>query len=153
VYEGEQEGANIVAQNLLGKAIRTQFVKYYPNPKPEKSNKQQAAPKTSNPYKTITDWFGEGHTLDLLLNAPDKEYRKALDQVPGLKEFVKKKQPDLNPLEMYFMMEFVLHGLAEYSMLSKKGLSTGTRFGDLLSSMFSMPGMDTLEEEDEDEDF
>ena len=30
VYEGEQEGAGIVAQNLLGKAIRTQFVQYFP---------------------------------------------------------------------------------------------------------------------------
>ncbi len=153
VYEGEQEGAGIVAQNLLGKAMRTQFLEYFPHPKPEKSTAKQQAPKGPNLYKKITDWFGEGNSLDLLLDAADKDYRKALDQVPGLREFVKKQQPELNQDEQYFMMEFVLHGLAEYSMLSKKGLTTGTRFSDLLSSMFSMPGLDKLEDEDEDEDF
>ena len=30
VYEGEQEGPGIVARNLIGKAIRTQFIKYFP---------------------------------------------------------------------------------------------------------------------------
>lgn len=152
VYEGEQEGAGIVAQNLLGKAIRTQFLEYFPHPKPEKNAKQ---PTDKNPglYKKIIEWFGEGHSLDLLLDATDKEYRKTLEQVPGLREFVKKQHPELKQDELYFMMEFVLHGLAEYSMLSKKGLSTGTRFSDLLSSMFSMPGLDSLEDEDEDEDF
>ena len=33
-------------------------------------------------------------------------------------------------------MEFVLHGLAEYSMLSKNLLTTGLRFKDLFSSVF-----------------
>jgi magnesium chelatase subunit I len=45
-------------------------------------------------------------------------------------------------------MEFALHGLAEYSQLSKKQLSSGLQFKDLLSSMFSMPDMD-----DDEDDF
>jgi magnesium chelatase subunit I len=44
------------------------------------------------------------------------------------------------------MMEFVLHGLAEHSMLSKFRLENGIQFKDMLSSMF------TISEEDEDED-
>lgn len=32
VYEGEQEGPGIVAHTLVGKAIRSQFDKYFPNP-------------------------------------------------------------------------------------------------------------------------
>jgi magnesium chelatase subunit I len=151
VYEGEQEGAGIVAQNLLGKAMRSQFLHYFPNPKPEKTARPAAA-KADTPYKPITDWFGEGHTVDLLLDAADKEYQKALEAVPGLKELVKKHHPELPENERWFMMEFVLHGLAEYSMLSKKGLATGTHFSDLLSSMFSMPGFDSLDEEDDEED-
>ncbi|EMR02344.1 Mg-chelatase subunit ChlI [Cesiribacter andamanensis AMV16] len=154
VYEGEQEGAGIVAQNLLGKAMRTQFLQYFPNPKPEKGARAAATPaKTESPYKTITDWFGEGHTVDLLLDASDRDYRTVLESVPGLQELVKRHHPELSKEEHWFMMEFVLHGLAEYSMLSKKGLATGTHFSDLLSSMFSMPGLDSLEEEDEDDDF
>src|SRR5260221_3174101 len=49
VYEGEQEGPGIVAQNLVGKAIRTQFVNYFPDP--DKFRKQ----KEKGPYKKITD--------------------------------------------------------------------------------------------------
>lgn len=151
VYEGEQEGAGIVAQNLLGKAIRTQFVQYFPDPKPNTKENQKEKPKKITPYKTITDWFGEGHTVDVLNDLTDKEYRKLLTSVPGLQEVVKKHRPGLSEQEELFFMEFVLHGLAEYSMLSKKQLTSGTQFGDLLSSMFSMPGFTDFEDEDEDE--
>jgi magnesium chelatase subunit I len=48
VYEGQQEGPGIVAQNLVGKAIRTQFLNYFPDP--EKFRKQ----KEKSPYKKIT---------------------------------------------------------------------------------------------------
>ena len=47
-------------------------------------------------------------------------------------------------------MEFALHGLAEFSQLSKKVLDTGLQFKDLFSSMFDMgPGdPDDFEEDD-----
>jgi magnesium chelatase subunit I len=38
-------------------------------------------------------------------------------------------------------MEFALFGLSEYSVLSKHTLERGMQFKDLLSSMFSMPGL------------
>jgi magnesium chelatase subunit I len=149
VYEGEQEGAGIVAQNLLGKAIRTQFIKYFPNPKPDK--KAPASGKADKTYKEVTDWFSEGHTVDLMLEANLKEYQKKLEKVPGLKAIVEKHQPKVKGTDKLFMMEFLLHGLAEYSMLSKKQLQRTTQFADLLSSMFSMPGAGDFEEEDEDD--
>jgi magnesium chelatase subunit I len=34
-------------------------------------------------------------------------------------------------------MEFTLHGLAEYSLLSKFKLESGVQFKDMLSSMFT----------------
>jgi magnesium chelatase subunit I len=49
-------------------------------------------------------------------------------------------------------MEFLLHGLSEYSLISKKGVeSGGYSFGDILGSMLNM-NFGTVEEE-EDEDF
>lgn len=149
VYEGEQEGPGIVAQNLLGKAIRSQFIQYFPDPKPVGNEGQKPKPKQTSPYKTITDWFGEGHTLDVLHDANNEAYQKALSAVPGLQELVKKQQPNAGREEAFFFMEFVLHGLAEYSMLSKKQLTAGTQFGDLLSSMFSMPGLSDFDEDDD----
>ncbi|MFD2248190.1 sigma 54-interacting transcriptional regulator [Pontibacter ruber] len=143
VYEGEQEGAGHVAQVLMGKAIRTQFLKYFPDPDKAKKNKA-----TPSPYKDIVNWFGEGHTLDILNDATAAAYKKALKQVPGLEELVEKQQPDAKGDEKLFMMEFALHGLAEHSQISKNRLSTGLQFKDILSGMFTMPSFG--EEEDED---
>jgi magnesium chelatase subunit I len=143
VYEGEQEGPGIVAQNLVGKAIRSQFVHYFPDP--DKFRKQ----KEKSPYKKITDFFGEGNTLELENELSRPEYEKKLKRVPGLidlvNEFHKKQDQDTKT----FLMEFALHGLAEYSLINKHNLSSGLQFRDLLSGMFTLPKPG---EEDDDED-
>lgn len=145
VYEGEQEGAGIVAENLIGKAIRTQFVGYFPDP--DKFRKQ----KEENPYRKITQWFGDGNSADLFNDMSSKNYEQELRKIPGLQELVKKYMKSSDEQETLFFMEFALHGLAEYSMLSKHRLEKGYQFKDLLSSMFSsMPG--EREEEDDDDD-
>ena len=136
VYEGEQEGAGMVAHNLMGKAIRSQFLHYFPDPDKEKKKKD----KSKNVYKAITDWFGDGNTLDLLHDVPDKEYKKLLNSVPGLRELIDFYQKDQPEEAKLFLMEFCLHGLAEHSQLSRNPLTAGTQFKDLFSSMFSMPG-------------
>lgn len=142
VYEGEQEGPGIVAHNLVGKAVRTMFTDYFPQPD-DKSKE-----KSANPYKEIIEWFGEGYTLDLINDLSAKNYEAGLNAVPGLASLVKTKHGKASKHEKLFLMEFVLHGLAEYSKLSKSALDTGTRFKDLLSSMFSMPDLDDLTEDD-----
>jgi magnesium chelatase subunit I len=136
VYEGEQEGPGIVAHNLVGKALRTKFIEFFPDP--DKIRKQ----KGQNPYKTITDWFGNEHTLDILNDFNASEYEKALNSIPDLKELVKKYHGSADSKLKLFLMEFALHGLSEYSMLSKHRLSKGLQFKDLLSSMFTMPEPD-----------
>ena len=141
VYEGEQEGPGIVAHNLVGKAIRSQFTNYFPKPDDKRKDGE-------NPYKKITQWFGEGYTVDILNELSQAQYEKALLTIPGLAALVKEKHGDRSKHEQLFLMEFALHGLAEYSKLSKSALDIGTRFKDLLSGMFTMPDLDDLEEED-----
>ena len=143
VYEGEQEGPGIVAQTLIGKAIRTQFVNYFPDP--EKIRKEKEKAKES-PYRKITDWFGEGNTVDLFHDLSYTKYKKKLNDVPGLKELVDGLHGSSDKETKFFLMEFALHGLAEYSLLSKSKIQTGVAFKDLLSSMLNMPSID--EEDD-----
>jgi magnesium chelatase subunit I len=145
VYEGEQEGPGIVANNLIGKAIRTQFLNYFPNPDDKKKDKVERA---KNPYKPIISWFGEGFTIDLLNDLSNETYEKALMSIPGLSDLVMGLHPKKSKHEHLFLMEFVLHGLAEYSKLSKSALDTGTRFKDLLSSMFSLDNIGDFDEDD-----
>lgn len=148
VYEGEQEGPQIVAQNLIGKAIRAQFMNYFPDP--EKLKKQKS--NGSNPYRVITDWFGDSNTVDVLNEMSNADYRAALAGVKGLRELVKEYHGKLGEVEQLFMMEFALHGLAEYSQISKNGLTSGLQFKDLLSSMFSGSdfGKDDFDDDDDE---
>lgn len=143
VYEGEQEGAGIVAQSLVGKAIRAQFIKYFPNPEAEKKNKEGSI------YQTLLDWFGDGESMDVLNDDTNAEYKNKLMSVPGLEELIKNKFPKHSTAEQLFLMEFVLHGLAEYSMLSRKSLVAGLQFKDLLGGIFNM----SSDFDDEDDDF
>ena len=147
VYEGEQEGAGLVAYNLIGKAIRSLFVQYFPSPEQKKKEKE----KEGNPYVLPLAWFGEGNELDILASHSDKDYKTALHNGPGLEKIVTDFVKELPEKEKEFYMEFALHGLAEYSQLSKKLLDTGMQFKDLFSSMFDLgaPG----EEDDDDEAF
>ncbi len=146
VYEGQQEGPGIVAQNLVGKAIRSQFVNYFPDP--DKFRKQ----KDKTPYKKISNWFGDGNTIDLLNDMSDADYEKTLKSVPGLQDLIAEFHKGQESTLKLFLMEFALHGLAEYSLISKHTLTAGLQFKDLLSSMFSLP-TDEDEQSDDDETF
>jgi magnesium chelatase subunit I len=131
VYEGEQEGALIVAHNLIAKTIKSTFLDYFPNP-------AQFQKQKNSPYKLIVDWFNKGQKIDILQDFTENEYRKSLHEIEGLADFVYQYQEG-QPFEMQlFLMELVLHGLAEHSLLSRNILSNGLTFKDLLSS-FNLP--------------
>jgi magnesium chelatase subunit I len=161
VYEGEQEGPAKVANILISKAIRHLFDKYFPSPdkvkKPQvKRNPQTQQPVTNieppNPYQQITAWFNKGNKVDIFNDISDKEYEKIIKGVPGLNEIVKKYQPNVNSKASTLMMEFILHGLAEFSMLSKFRLENGLQFKDMLSSMFTATQHDDDDFDDEERD-
>jgi len=135
VYEGEQEGAGIVALSLLSKAIRNQFVELFPDPGKLKKKKEVS------PYQIIVDWFSAGNEVDILLQETDDQYRKILNSVPGLENIVTMYAPTLNEKEKITMMEFILFGLAEHSLIGKNSLVKGIQFKDLFGSMFSAGSM------------
>lgn len=143
VYEGEQEGPGIVAQNLIGKAIRSQFVNYFPDP--DKFRKQ----KEKSPYKKVANWFGDGNTIDLLNDMTQAEFEKTVKSVPGLSDLINDLHRSQDQSTKLFLMEFALHGLAEYSLISKHNLTAGLQFKDLLSGMFTLPRPSEEDEDDE----
>lgn len=142
VYEGEQEGPAKVANILVGKAIKTLMAQYFPDP--EKLKKS----KGTNPYNEVLNWFGAGNTMNILDDLSEQQYRQLLKSVPGLQDIIKKFHPSLSESQQLLLMEFLLHGLAEYSQLSKSYLDNGFAFKDMFGSLFS-----TQFGEDEDEDF
>lgn len=146
VYEGEQEGPYQVAIHLLEKAIRSQFVLYFPVPaKRSPTGKPSTEGRNLNPYRQIISWFDQGGSMDIMVDMKDQDRIKALNQVTGLSDMVTKHYPNLPKTEHALMMEFILHGLSAYSLISKKIVEGQIQFNDLIGSMMD------FRQEDEDE--
>lgn len=153
VYEGEQEGPFQVAYNLMEKAIRTQFATYFPNPETFKKRRTKEGSVDENPYRAVTRWFDAGNHLNLFLNSKDEEKIQMLYKVDGLYGLVKKHYPAANAKENALLMEFVLHGLSTYSLISKKVVEGKIEFKDLMGSMLNLSTQSFRDEELDEEDF
>lgn len=131
VYEGEQEGAATVAQNLISKAIRNYFIELFPDPTKLKKKKE------NSPYSAVVNWFAENNTIDLLLNEPNNNYRLKLDAIEALESIQPTTFKFATANEKYVMKEFVLHALAEHSQIGKAVLAGEVvQFKDLFNSVF-----------------
>lgn len=155
VYEGEQEGPYQVAMNLVDKAIRSQFSQYFPDPDTLKKRRTTGKPSLEekpdeNPYRPITSWFDKGNNLNISFNTSDKDKILLLYKVGGLHALVKKYFPKADEEEAALLMEFVLHGLSSYSLISKKVFESKVEFKDLIGSMMNLGTKDYEEEFDEE---
>ncbi|MFC5874352.1 magnesium chelatase subunit I [Chryseobacterium arachidis] len=123
VYEGEQEGAEAVAQLLIDNAIRTLFTSYFP--KVEKLEKKSV----DGPFSQITDWFLEDDGfLEITDESSDENYAKSLNRIDPLDKIIEKYQPDTQPEDILFLKEFILWGLAVNKKLNKERFRTGVFF-------------------------
>jgi magnesium chelatase subunit I len=129
VYEGEQEGPHVVALNILGAALKKLFLQHFPNPNKLKKGQEK------DPYGTIKAWFAAGNSVDLLTDYDNKAYIQELESVAGLKKFVESYKS--NPAEIHTFMELVLHGLAEFEVLSKDFLQNKWQFREYLTGNLS----------------
>ena len=125
VYEGEQEGAAFVAQQLIGAAIKS----YLPGifPRIEKLSKKTE----STPYdELLAELISEGG-LVLYDESSGEEYAEALNEYTALEELVVQYQGECLPEDRLFLKEFLLWALAEHQKLGKERLEKGFDFGDL----------------------
>jgi magnesium chelatase subunit I len=131
VYEGEQEGAAAVAQNLLGAAIKTFFPGYFP--KIEKLEK----PDEKTAYTDLIEWFFAESGFELLDDCSDEEYNRILGTIVPLEILIKKYQPGLEKEDRLFMKEFILWAMVEHKKLSKDRMEDGYQFKDTYGSYIS----------------
>jgi magnesium chelatase subunit I len=129
VYEGEQEGPQFVAMRLLGLAIRKKFPQLFPGPETIKRKKLQS------PYAAIVEHINSTN-IQLLNDWSRDEYANTLYSIPMLHEIVDKYCPGIGDEDRLMMMEFVLHGLAEYSVIGKTVLDSSIEFSDIMNDIF-----------------
>jgi len=127
VYEGEQEGAVNVAKHLIGKAINTVFKKYFPDPQ-KKNEKVQA-------YADIVNWFSKGNTVEISDEMPYKTYASQLAKIDGLEAVVDKFVKTQHKEEKIILMDFLIEGLHQNSILGRDDLDNQTTYTDMVGSM------------------
>ena len=131
VYEGEQEGAEVIASHLIEKAINTLFKNQFPKiSKIEKQNERNA-------YSDLLDWFIAEGGFELYEDFDEKQYNKVLDDVKPLDALIKKYAPDTIKEDVYFMKEFILWALVENKKLNKEKLTEGVSFKDILGHLIN----------------
>ena len=127
VYEGEQEGPHNVAMSLIQDALEDKFDLHFPDP--------DAAREGNDDYEVLRIWFASNNAISLGADDSDKEYKKKLESVPGLKNIAKEYSENGN--DLHFMMELILNGLASKEVINFNLDNQMTSFNDLLSKGLS----------------
>ena len=131
VYEGEQEGAEFVAEKLIGSAARTLFTTYFPEIKKLKHENDK------DPYDDILSWFFEVSSFELFDDASEKEYVDTLDRITPLNELINTYAPEIKSGDILFMKEFILWALVEFEKLNKQRIVKGYSFKDSYGAFLS----------------
>lgn len=135
VYEGEQEGAHLVAMHLIGTAVKKVFLQRFPNPNKLKKGQDR------DPYGVLKAWFSAGNVVDLMTDLDAKKFSSELESVAGLKKLAEASTTTDTTTET--LMELVLHGLAEFDVLSKAFVQTRWVFKDHLTGALGSDDDDT----------
>ncbi len=157
VYEGEQQGAEIVARKIVGEAVKETFRRYFPDPVPAKKRKQRRAedeeadeedetpvrpekPEPS-PYQPVLSWFSRGNTLETSDEMPEGEHAARLAKIDGLQDLAR-RHPGLGGDDggLPLVMELLVEGLHQHSMVSKWEDQDRASYRDTLKSMFERMG-------------
>ena len=131
VYEGEQEGADFVANELIANAVKTIFNTNFP-----KIGKLEKKDEKTD-YDDIIAWFFEESKFELLNDLSQDEYITKLDSILPLKSLINKHHPEMNKKDIYFVKEFILWGLAYFKKLSKADYIDGFEIKDPYSNYIS----------------
>jgi magnesium chelatase subunit I len=139
VYEGEQEGPQNVARHLIGRAVKSLFSRRMPDAYHTGRKGQTPEEGATTPeYREVVEWFSRGGNVEVSDEMNESEFRERLAAVRGLDRITRKHLKPSGPEEEAVLMEFVLEGLHQFSILSKERMDgAAVTYGDMLKSMFS----------------
>ncbi len=127
VYEGEQEGAAFVANELIHEAIKSLFSTMFP--KIEKLSKKIE----TTPYTALIEALYAEGGLVLYDECDEKEYQSTLGSVKELDQLIDQYQKNTPKTDRTFLKEFILWALVAYNKLGKERFTNGFQFKDLLN--------------------
>lgn len=133
VHKGEQEGITNVAMHLIGRAVREAFnSRVAPNHRRGREKKVDLAR-----FQPIIDWFEDNNAVELHPAMTDAEYRAELGRVGALEKIARDLFKPAGEEELVLMMEFIIEGLHQNFLLTKKIQDARVRFTDAVSYMMN----------------
>jgi len=152
VYEGEQQGAEVVAKKLIGTAVKKFFDSKFPAPDsgrpterrrveldengeetPTPRRARVPAPEKIHPlYEPIVEWFASGNKVTISDDTPFEKHLAALDSVPGLRKAVEEHFAPASPEELAIGMELVLEGLTQHLKIARQDLDSKVSYTEML---------------------
>ncbi len=154
VYEGEQQGAEVVARKLIGGAVAKLFAKHFPSverpghgrravedddeipgARRGRGRAQPPEPEGSGGdagYEPVIAWFAAGNRITLSDEQPFAAYERELLRVPQLREIADAHFHPRHERERAFAMELVLEGLHQALRLAREDLDSTITFAELV---------------------
>lgn len=156
VYEGEQQGAEVVAHSLIGSAVLELFEQIFPPIErggakqrrrraamddedmdsmfrrvgmPDEPDDRDDEPESA--WSDVLAWFAAGNSLTVSDEMPFEDYERELLRVQGLGEMVAKHARPEGPGEKAFLMELGLEGLHQSLRLAREDLDSAITFSEL----------------------
>jgi magnesium chelatase subunit I len=151
VYEGEQQGAEVIAKKLIGTAVKKLFDAKFPAPdsgRPTQRRREEAeegiedpagvrrmrqAPEKIHPlYEPIVEWFAAGNRITVSDDSPFSDHLATLESIPGLRKAVEEHFAPASPEERAVGMELVLEGLTQHLKIAREDLDSKVSYTEML---------------------
>jgi magnesium chelatase subunit I len=135
VYEGEQQGAEVVARRLIGQAVKKAFDSRFPEVGKELGS---GGEDDKGPYAPIVHWFAEGNSVTLSDEQSFEEYEAEMRRVPGLAEIVARHGGRTRE-ERALAGEMVLEGLHQHLKLARNDLDSQVSYKEMVKFQLLKP--------------
>ncbi len=134
VYEGEQQGVEVVARQILGGAVRKVFDDTFPEVGREVGS---GGEDDDGPYAAIVAWFADGHSIELDDEQSFDAYREELAKVPSLMELA----ADYGDSEAARALaaEMILEGLHQHLKLTREDLDSSITYREVVKFQLLRP--------------
>ncbi len=134
VYEGEQQGAEVVARRLLGQALKKVFDGRFPEIGKELGS---GGADDTGPYAPIVRWFAGGNAVTISDEQPFADYETEIYKVPGLKALAARYGKSRE--ERALAAETVLEGLHQHLKLARADLDSQVSYKEMVKFQLLKP--------------
>jgi magnesium chelatase subunit I len=134
VYEGEQQGAEVVARRLIGQAVKKIFDARFPEVGKEAGS---GGEEDRGPYARIIRWFADGNAVTVSDEQPFADYEAEIFRVPGLQDLAGRHGKSRE--ERALAAEMVLEGLHQHLKLARQDLDSQISYKEMVKFQLLKP--------------